>query len=168
MGERNIVVDKERMDFQGLFDAKGLLHVMDQWVRDKGYFILIEKRHGETTKPEGKYIDMEFEPFKKFTDYAKSIVKIRAQFNEVKDVVVERDGKKVKLQDGKVTIILDGILETDYEGRWEGKPIFYVLRTAFEKYVYTPFVSGFERGVKEDVMALKNNMKAFLNLTRYA
>jgi hypothetical protein len=167
MAERFIVVDKERLDYQGFFDAKDVLKVMDQWAKDKGYW-LIEKRHGETTKPEGKYIDMEFEPFKKFTDYAKGVIKIRAQFNDVKDVVVDRDKRKLKLQDGKITIIIDGILETDYEGHWETKPVFYVLRTLFEKYVYTPFISGFERGVKEDVTALKNNLKAFLNLTRYA
>jgi len=167
MAERLIIVDRERLDYQGLFDAKGVLHVMNDWCRDKGYW-LIEKRHGESTKPEGKYIDMEFEPYKKFTDYAKSIVKIRAQFNEVKDVVVDKDGKKVKLQEGKIIILLDGILETDHEHRWEGKPLFYVLRTIFDKYVYTPFVSGFERGVKDDTMTLKNNLKAFLNLSRYA
>ena len=167
MAERLIVVDKERLEYTGLFDAKEVFKVMQQWATDKGYW-LIEKRHGEATKPEGKYIDMEFEPFKKFTDYAKSVIKIRAQFQDIKDVTIERDGRKVKTQDGKIIIILDGILETDYEHSWETKPVFYVLRTIFEKYVYTPFVSGFERGVKEDVMALKNNLKAFLNLTRYA
>ena len=166
MSERNIVVDKERLDFQGVFDMKDLFKVMQQWATDKGYW-LIEKKHGETTKPEGKLIDMDFEPFKKYTDYSKSIIKIRAQFQDVKDIVVERDGRKVKLQEGKVVMIFDGILETDYEGRWEGKPGFFVLRTIFEKYVYTPFISGFERGVKEDVMALKNNVKAFLNLTKF-
>lgn len=166
MAERLIVVDKERLDYDGVFDAKEVLRVMQQWATDKGYW-LIEKKHGEATKPEGKYIDMDFEPFKKFTDYAKSIIKIRAQFNDVKDVVIERDGRKHKMQEGKIVIVLDGILETDYEGRWESKPIFYFLRTVFEKYVYTPFISGFERGVKEDVLSLKHNLKAFLNLTRF-
>ncbi len=167
MSERNIVVDKERLDYQGVFDAKELFKVMQNWATDKGYW-LIEKKHGETTKPEGKTVDMDFEPFKKYTDYAKSIIKIKAQFQDMKDIVVERDGRKVKLQEGKIIMIFDGILETDYEGRWEGKPVFFVLRTVFEKYVYTPFISGFERGVKEDVMALKNNVKAFLNLSRFA
>jgi len=167
MAERMIVVDKDRLEYSGLFDMKGVYRVMDTWAKDKGYW-LIEKRHGEVTKPEGKYIDMDFEPFRKFTDYAKSIVKIRAQFQKVKDVVVERDNKKVKLQEGTVMISFDGILETDYEHRWESKPVFYVLRTVFEKYLYRPFISGFERGVREDTMALKNNLKAFLNLTKYA
>jgi hypothetical protein len=167
MAERLIVVDREMLKFEGMFEAKAVVEVMQAWALDKGYW-LIEKRHGEATKPEGKYIDMEFEPFKKLTDYAKSVIKIRAQFNEVKDIVVERDGKKTKLQEGKIIIAIDGILETDYEHRWESKPGFYVMRTLFEKYVYTPFISGFERGIREDTMSVKNNLKAFLNLTKYA
>jgi len=167
MAERLIIVDKERLTYEGLFDAKGLFDVMKDWASDRGYW-LIEKRHGEATKPEGKYIDMDFEPFKKLTDYAKSVVKIKAQFQEVKDVVVERDGKKVKLQEGRVLLTFDGILETDYEHRWETKPLFYILRTVFEKYVYTPFISGFERGVRQETLTLKNNLKAYLNLEKYA
>jgi len=167
MAERLIVVDKEKLEYEGLFESKEILRVMEQWAKDKGYW-MIEKRHGEATKPEGKLIDMEYEPFKKLTDYAKGVIKIRAQFQNVKDVIIERDNKKVKMQEGRIIIVLDGILETDYEHRWEAKPVFYVLRTIFEKYVLTPFISGFERGVKEDTMALKNNLKAFLGLARYA
>ena len=167
MAERLTVVDKERLNYDGLFNAKDLFAVMQAWATDRGYW-LIEKKHGEAIKPEGKYVDMDFEPFKKFTDYAKSVVKIRAQFQEVKDVVIERDGKKMKMQEGKIFFIFDGVLETDYEHYWETKPIFYLLRTVFEKYVYSPFISGFERGVKEDTMALKNQIKSFLNLAKYA
>lgn len=167
MAERLIVVDKERLQYEGLFDAKGLFDTMKDWAYDKGYF-LVETRHGETTKPEGKYVDMDFAPFKKLTDYAKSVIKMKVQFQNCKDVVIERDGKKVTVQEGKVLITFDGILETDYEHRWETKPVFYVLRTIFEKYVFTPFMSGFERGIREDVMVLKNNLKAFLNLSKYA
>ena len=89
-------------------------------------------------------------------------------YDDYERIIIEKDGKKVKMQEGKIIFIFDGILETDYEHRWESKPIFYVMRTVFEKYVYTPFISGFERGVKEDLMGLKNNVKAFLNLTKYA
>jgi hypothetical protein len=166
MAERWLVVDKERLEYEGLFDARELYALMDHWMRDKGYW-LIEKKHTEAVKPEGRYVEFEFEPYKKFTDYAKSIIKIRMTLHDIKDVVVEKDKTKRKLQEGKVLILFDGILETDYEHRWESKPIFYVLRTLFEKYVYTPFVSGFERGVREDAMHLKENVKAFLNLSRF-
>ncbi len=167
MAERLILVDKERLEYEGLFDAKEFYRVMQAWAEDKGYW-LIEGKHTESIKTEGKWVDMEFAPFKKFTDYAKSVIKIKVQYQRMKDVVVERDGKKHKMQEGKVVALLDGILETDYEHRWETKPVYYVLRTLFEKYVFTPFVSGFEQTVKNDTYALKDNMKAFLNMSKYA
>lgn len=167
MAERLLVVDGDRVTYEGLFDAKELYRVMDDWAQDRGYW-LIEKSHVESTKPGGKNIDMSFEPFKKYTDYAKSIIKFRVQLQDVKDVVVERDEKKVKLQEGTALFTFTGILETDYEHRWETKPLFYVLRVIFEKYVYTPFISGWERDVKGDVAALKNDVKAYLNLSRFA
>ena len=166
MAER-LPVEKTKLEYEGLFDAKAMMKVLEDWAFDKGYF-LVEKRHGESTKPEGKIIDLDLEPFKKFTDYAKSIIKIRIQMQQVKDITVDRDNRKVKLQEGKIMFTFDGILETDYEHRWETKPLFYVTRTLFQKYVFSPFIGGFERGVKEDLLALKNNLKAFLNLTKYA
>ena len=91
---------------------------------------------------------------------------MNVQFQGIKDVVVERDGKKVKLQEGKAIISFDILLETDYENRWEVKPLFYVIRIIFEKYVYSPFISSFERQIKADYSLLKNNMKAYLNLAQ--
>jgi len=123
MAERLIVVDKARVEYEGLFEAKALYALFVDWARDKGYF-LVEKKHSESVKPEGKYVDMEFEPFKKLTDYAKSIIKMRVTMHDVKDVVVEKDKTKRKFQQGKVSIVFDGILETDYEHRWETKPVF--------------------------------------------
>jgi len=166
MAERLIVVDKEKLFYEGVFDAQETINTLKQWLSDKRY-LPIEMKHAESTRPEGKYIDMEWAPFFKFSDYAKSVFKIHIQFNEVKDVVVESDRKKQKLQEGKVLIIFSGILETDYEHRWETKPVFYFLRVVFEKYLYTPFLSGYERRVKEELMSLKDTLKAFLNLQRY-
>jgi len=167
MSERLIVVDLEQVSFEGVFDAKGVVATMKDWAFDAGYFI-IEKKHGESVTQEGKWVDMDMEAIKKLTDYAKSIVKIRLQFQDVKDIVVERDGKKVKVQEGKVELTLSGVLETDYEGRWESKPLFYVMRTIFEKYVLTPFVHGYERTVRHDLMLLKDNVKSYLNLAKDA
>ena len=166
MAERLTIVEKDRINYEGIFDAKEVFNVIKDWTLDKGY-IFVEKSHSESTKAEGKYIDMNMEHFKKFTDYAKSILKMRMQFNEVKDVVVEHDGKKTKQQEGKISIVFDGILETDYESKWESKPIYYILRVLFEKYLYTPFISGFERTIAGDVNSLKNNLKSFLNMTKY-
>lgn len=166
MAERLIVVDKDRLEYEGIFNAKELYNLIFSWLKDNRYNP-VEKRHTESLRPEGKHVLMEFEPFYKFSDYAKTIIKLHAEFRELKDVTVERDGKKVKMQEGKVYMVFSGILETDYEHRWESKPVFYFLRVVFEKYLYSPFISGYEKRIKSDVSNLKNHVKSFLNLERF-
>jgi len=166
MAEILTVVDKDRVNYEGVFDAKETVNVMKQWCSDKGY-IFGQSSHTETTKPEGRTIELNADLFKKFTDYAKSSIKTKVQFQDIKDVVVERDGKKVKLQEGKVAITMTATLQTDYEARWETKPLFYFVRLLWEKYVYTPFISGFERQIKEDQVLLRDTVKAFLNMQKF-
>ncbi len=166
MAERLIVVDKDRLEYDGLFDIKEVHKILQDWASDRGYW-LVEKIHSETTRPEGKIIDLVLEPFRKVSDYVKYLVKIRVQFSNVKDVVVERDNKKVKVQEGKVSVVMTGILETDYEHRWETKPVWYTIRVFMEKYVLSPFISRHESEIKDDVASLKNNLKGFLNLSKF-
>ena len=166
MPEREVVVDKLRLTYEGLFSVAELYKMIDEWFRWKGYDKR-ENKNIEIVKPEGKFIEIELEPWKKVTDYAKNVIKIRIQMHDIKEVEVEKDHTKLKLNQGKVQFVFDAFLETDYEARWEGKPIFYFLRTIFDKYFYRPFTAGFERGVKEDLMHLHSQIKAFLNLYKF-
>lgn len=165
MAER-LNISKASISYSGLFSMRELFDVILQWARDKGYFPL-EKSHTEVVQPDGRFIEMNMEPFKKFSDYAKSVIKLRVQLSGVKDVTVSRDDKKVKLQEGKVSLSLDAILETDHEHTWESKPILYFLRTVVEKYVLRPFISSQESLVKDDMVLLKNNLQAYLNLAKF-
>ncbi len=166
MPEREVVVDKLRLTYEGIFSVPELYKLIDEWFRWKGYDKR-ENKNIEIVKPEGKFIEIELEPWKKVTDYAKNVIKIRIQMFDIRDVEVEKDNTKLKLNQGKVHFVFDGYLETDYEAKWDGKPIFYFIRTVFDKYLYKPFTTGFERGVKQDVMHLQGQVKAFLNLYRF-
>lgn len=163
MPEREVIVDKLRLNYEGIFSVAELYTMIDEWFREKGYDKK-EVKNIEIVRPEGKQIELMLEPWKKVTDYAKNIIKIRMLMTDIKDVEVEMDKAKVKLNQGKVQFVFDAFLETDYESRWEGKPIFYFIRTVFEKYFYRPFQAGFETGVKQELMDLHTRIKAFLNL----
>ena len=166
MSERTVVVDKLRLTYEGLFSVSELYKFIDEYFEDKGYDKR-EKRNIENVRPEGKYIEIEIEPWKKVTDYAINIIRIRMIFQNIKEVEVEKDGQKMTLNQGKAHFVFDGYMETDYFHRWEGKSVFFVIRTIFDKYVYAPFTAGFAVGVKEDLLHLHSNIKAFLNLYRY-
>lgn len=165
--ERHFVVSRKTIKYEGVFSSPGVYQVIQDWASDKGYFPL-EADHTESVKPEGKFIEFLLYPtLKKLSDYAKAVFRIHVQMSNVKDIVVERDGKKKRLQEGKVVVSMQGFLETDYEQRWETKPLLYVLRTLFEKYVYGPFISGYESTLREDYGVLESRLKAYFNLEKF-
>ena len=55
------------------------------------------------------------------------------------------------MNQGKIDLVFDGILETDYENRWEGKPLFFFLRTLFDKYIFKPYTTGYQSNCVDDV-----------------
>lgn len=166
MVEKRPVIEQESVSYEGIFNLKEVYKLFFDWMSDKGY-VPVEKRVHESVAKGGKHVEVELEPYKKYTDYAKSVIRIHFTASGVTDVETTVDGHKRKMQKGKVHVRLDSWLETDYEHRWETQPVFYVLRTLFEKYVYTPFLSGFIKGVRDDTNHLKDQIKAYLNIERF-
>lgn len=163
MSEKSTVVEKEKIRYDGIFSVKELYKLIDDWLTEKGY-LPVESSVEEGVEKEGKVITAKLEPFKKLTDYAKAVIKIDIMISDCKDVEVKKEGRTQKLNKGNVLIEIMSILETDYEHRWEMRPWLYVLRTVFEKYIYTPFLSGFKAAIREDTDHLKDQIKAYLNL----
>jgi hypothetical protein len=166
MVERRPVIEGEMVIYDGLFRMKDVYRLVMNWMSDKQYNP-IEKRAHETITKTGKHAELEFEPYRKFTDYAKSVIRIHVSAHNMTDVEVTRDGHKVKMQKGQIRIRIDSWLETDYEHRWELQPVFYVIRTYFEKYVYLPFLSGYITFVRDDTLHIKDQLKAYLNMERF-
>jgi len=167
MAEREVVIDKMRLSYEGLFKVTDLYKMIDGWLREKGYDKR-EKRMAESVTKTGKFIEWEIEPWKKITDYAKIVIKLRVIMTDIKEVDIEIDKAKVKMNQGKSDFIFDGYIETDYENRWESKPLFYFLRTLFNKYIFKPYTVGYQSNAIDDVNDLHTRIKAFLNLYRYS
>jgi hypothetical protein len=167
MAERRLVVDHMKLSYEGLFSVHELYTLIDRWFREKG-FDKREMRNQEHVKPDGKYIELELQPWKKITDYARHVIKVNITMLRIKDVVVEQEGKRHKLQSGRVNITFDGYLDTDYEDRWEQKPFYFFLRTLFDKFVYRTYSAEFEDLLVENVTQLQQAIKSFLNLYRYS
>ncbi len=163
MAEKKILVDGERITYTGYFDIKGIMRELNKWATEKGYD-MIETSHIESTTDQGKFADIKLEPFKKLTDYTQSKIKIRITLDNIKDVVIQKDGKKKKLYDGTIRFLFRVMLITDYENRWEGKPIYYFFRIIFEKYIYSPLISKTQNQIIDDYEFLRNNIKSYLNL----
>lgn len=159
-------VKTEKIVYEGIFKLPEVYKLINDWAKDKDY-VLVEKKCLESVTEKGKNVECEFEPFKKLTDYAQSKVNVKVAAFDCTEVEVKKDKKRQKFSKGRLEINVDAYLETDYEARWEAKPVFFVLRTLFEKYLYAPFLSGFTKRIKSDAEILIDNIKAFLNLYKY-
>ncbi|HLD43549.1 MAG TPA: hypothetical protein VJB08_06225 [Candidatus Nanoarchaeia archaeon] len=167
MVERETVIDKLRLTYEGLFVATDLYQMIDNWFRQKAYDKR-ENKNIEKVTPDGKYIEIELEPWKKITDYARIVIKIRLIMNDVKEIEMEKDGLKVRMNQGKVHVVMDSYLETDYENRWEGSPVFYFIRVIFDKFIFKPLTGGWKSEVVHDTNHLYGQIRSFLNLYKFS
>ena len=165
MAEKDVVITGLSVSYTGLFNYADLFRLIDAFLIDKGYDRK-EAKHVETVKPEGKYIEIGLGPGKALSDYAKSNLSIGIKANGIKEVTATIDGVKQKLNSGTVTVTFEGVLETDYEGRWENKPFYLFLKILWDKYVIKTFTGGFEKIIKADIEQLRDQVKGYLNLER--
>ncbi len=166
MSERRIVVDTLRLNYQGLFNLNELYLVIDKWFRERGWD-KYERKNYEQVFKDGRQIEIEIEPWKKTSDYARAAIKINMIFTGIKDVVVKRDGYNVKMNQGKLLMTFMGYLDTDYEDRWESKAFLFFLRTLFDMYVYKIHTNKFESYVADETTHLYNTIKSYLNMQKF-
>jgi len=163
MVEKKVVVDGLRLSYSGPFDVVEFYKAIEDWVSEKGMQRELKKKLEHVT-PDGKKLEWFAECWKDLADYAKSVVRVRALFNNVKDIEIVRDKEKRKLNYGNVLIIFDGFLETDIEARWQQKPWFYFLRAIVDKFIYKFWTEKFDGGIRKDVYELHGRLKKFFEL----
>lgn len=164
MGEyQKLVVRK--LSYEGLFNYKDIFRIMDFWLRDK-FYDKYERRSEEFHTDRGTQIVTEFKPWKKYTDYYKGILKIEFLVMDMHDVEIERNGKKVKMNEGRIDIKISAYFIPDYE-HWWMKPMHYFLRDIFERFVYWYITRKYQGMVIDHANDLYHHINTYLNITPY-
>ncbi|MBN2567301.1 hypothetical protein JXB02_04415 [Candidatus Woesearchaeota archaeon] len=166
MVERKILIDQARLQYEGLLDVNEFYKMTDFWFREKGYDKWEWKNYEHVYKS-GKQVELEITPWKKVTDYLKIVMRVQFLMKNIKDVVVTKDGVKVKLQQGSVLAVFTTYMESDYEHRWEAQPIFYFLHQLFDHYVFKINTERYEAQAVKETNEIRDLMKSYLNLFRF-
>ncbi len=167
MTERETVAGKTTLTYEGIFNIRDMFNLVSDFCKTHGY-AFIERKHVESTTPNGKHITLELMLPRKLNDYAKSVIMLRAEAANLQEKSVERDRARKKFHTGKLTMTFEGILETDYEKRMAAKPEMILLRKIFERFAFTSFLTKSKNQLAADVEFLKGQLKAFLNLEKYS
>ncbi len=165
MSERTTVVPGISIKYEGIFEADALYDLIFKWLEDHDYDIF-ELKNVQIVTEKGRDVDIFLEPVKEISDYAKLVVRVIYRLTDVKEKEVVIDGKKKKVSEGKVEITLIGLMDTDIEERWESKPLYFLMRQIYNKFVYRSILSKHEDQLDEDLTQLSKEIRAFLNIDR--
>ena len=166
MAEIRNIIDHKTIKYEGLFDAKELYNTLKEWQNEKRY-IQQEIQNFESIKDKGKEIYIKIEPYKEATDYIKFMIRVQVNMENVVDVEVKKDDIMKRMNKGDVTIIIDGLLVTDYENRWEQRPIYVFMRTLYDKIFFKVYTDKYIEILKEDTENMISTLKSFLNLYKF-
>lgn len=132
----------------GIVDFNGLIAAIPQWFRTQGYDFL-EKGRSEKSTSTGKYIESNWVGFKEVSSYVKYTLKVNLWVRDLTDVAVEKHGKTLKLQRGRVELDIKSEMEKNYKK--DGRQTFNtdkksqeILRVFYERYIFKSQLTTFE------------------------
>jgi len=162
MGQQNTVL-KQSIKHVGYWKYSELYAFCFDWLKDNGYKIK-ENEYTEKITGFGKELIIDWEASQKVTDYFRYLIKVRWHILGMIDAEIEKEGKKVSTNKGEVKITIEGILEKDYEKKWEDKPIWKFLRGIYEKYIIRTTIDEYEDRIRDDAKQYVSEIKSFLQL----
>ncbi len=145
----------------GIFDFKDFYRFAYEWLDGEGYDVA-EGKYSEKISPGGKEIEIEWEAKRKISDYFRFVAKVRWRITGMKDVEVQKNGEKINMNKGTVEIRSKGVLEKDYEHRWEDNPFLKFLRGVYDRYIIRARIDQYETKLIEEVDEFIGQCKAFL------
>ena len=167
MAEKKQVIYDLRTIYSGPFLVDDFYAEVDNWAKEKGYEKEPKKKMEHVTK-NGKKIQWIVEIHSHMDDLHHGVVVLNAMLDNVKEVVVKKDGKKIRVNNGDVFININGFIQSHVHGSfYQVKPIYYFVRTLIDKYVYNFWSDKWDGTVNNDGRDLYKRISSFFNLQRY-
>ena len=91
-------------------------------------------------------------------------MKVEFHITQMVNVEINKDGNKIKMNQGKIKMTTKGNLLRDYKGKFELRPFYKFLRGIYEKWVITQRVIQFESYLSGKCDEYAGQAKAYLDL----
>lgn len=166
MPEIKTIVPFKTFHYEGLISIKGLYRAARTFFEENGYKPY-EKEHLQQVFEDGLQIKIRMDANKKLSDYAKIAWESHFEFTDCQEVVVEKEGRKVKMYKGKVKVSTDVFLITDYDKSFEQSAFQYFLRVIIDKFIFKNYLYRAEKQGKADYSSYEQILKSFLNMEQF-
>ena len=164
MVEKDVIV-KEEFRYNGIAIWKDVYEHAHTWLKGEDY-VIHEEKYEEIHRGDTKEARIKWVATKKITDYFRSYIEVNWQLLNMTDVEVEINGKKKKMNKfSELKLNIKGVLERDYEGKWEPSRFYKFLKEMYQKYIIPERIDQMEDKVRDLVQDFKEEMKGYLQLT---
>ena len=162
--EKDLIINHRELKYKGIFQPDQLYATINKALEEKGY-TKREKRSEELVTPQGKRIYVELRPYKEKTKYFVLMIKIMVHLDNVTETTFnDKNGYKMHMNQGDVTVYFDAWTMTDYEQRWGMKPVWFFLKGFINKYIWPlPMEAGFVGELGGDTAYIYAQIKKHLN-----
>lgn len=141
-----IDIPKMVIRYSGTFDVGKLLSSTRGWLLEQNYEFA-EPAYKHKYGDQGQDIEIEWEADRKVNYYVKEYIRVVMIMNSIKDVEISTEGKKQKMQQGRILVEVEGKVHLDYQKRFEGNKFLQGLQDFLHKYILrkTIFIKWYDR-----------------------
>lgn len=158
-----IILLKETLEHVGIFSFSDFYEYAYRWFKEESYGV-IEEKYSEKVTGNARDITVEWKCTKRLSDYFKIDISVRMEILGLTDVEAEIDGKKKKMNKGRMRVEFKGTMIRDPDSKWDTSPFYRFLRDMYNKYIIPGHVESQEDLLKDDVKDVKEALKNFLEL----
>lgn len=115
---------------KGYFVWKDLLMNVKKWYESE-YYDFAETKH--KYKPEEREVEVSGD--RKLNEYVKYRIKVAMGVSGLKDVELIKEGKKINVQEGRVTVHISGTMFLDWQSRFKGNKFLQAIQDFYHKYI---------------------------------
>lgn len=119
---------------EGFYTPEALYGLVNGWYGENKYAV-IKEDHTRKIAPDGGEIKVNWEGFRNVDTYFRFWIKIELWVWKGVDVLVEKDGKKQKMNKGKIEFQFKSWLQKNYRQTFSVTRFGNFLRRFYEKYV---------------------------------
>ena len=153
-----------KVKYDGIFSFSSFYKFCYDYLTEEFGFYIAESKYAEKLTGDAKEIKIEWEGNKKITDYFKYSIKVDFNIIGLKNVEIQKEGKKIQANKGLVEISIKGILVSDYDGKYDTSPTLRFFRGVYEKWIIPSTIEQFEEKLISHCDKFLGEAKAYLDL----
>lgn len=156
------MVSGDTITYDGPAKISGMCDTISDWF-DHFDYDADKVMDEEKVRQDHKELKIIWEAEKDVSDYAALKMEVIVTVNDARDITIKTDDGDIHCTDCDLSFTVDAFVETDTEGKYEGRPLLYFLRYVGEHMIYKNYIDEYEETLADHCDNLQREVNRFLN-----